>query len=254
MMIHWDTLSKPTLKNRHMTSLRAKALLLVFSAVVTAGLACAQEQTGDTGGAADAEKQTVRGKAFTALALSKLPYKNLYYRSGKKIIKMEMRNGKRSMPYSLPSAKLLEIFTDHKDPEKKYRLIGKAPLVSDSQKMLYFFRARPKAGGRLPIAIFAIDDSETAFPESSYRFINFMRVPIVIDFNKKRFLVKPVKPTVKKLNLTKSGEWTPFVVRDTKGKVLGGTRLFNHATNRKLVLIFPPKKGEKRLDIRFFSD
>ena len=81
-----------------------------------------------------------------------------------------------------------------------------------------------------------------------------IRVPLVIEFNKKRFRVKPGKPTVKKLNLSKAGGFTPFVVRDTKGKVLGGTRLFSHATNRKMVLIFPPKKGKKRMDIRYFSD
>jgi hypothetical protein len=54
--------------------------------------------------------------------------------------------------------------------------------------------------------------------------------------------------------LTEAGGFTPFIVKDGEGKVLGGTRLFSHAASREMVLIFPPKKGKKRLDIRYFSD
>jgi hypothetical protein len=66
--------------------------------------------------------------------------------------------------------------------------------------------------------------------------------------------MKPGASMVRKLNLTEAGSFTPFLVKDGEGKVLGGTRLFSHAASRKMVLIFPPKKGQKRLDIRYFSD
>ena len=194
--------------------------------------------------------------SFTAIALTQIPYEKVYYRHGEEFIEIQWRNGMRTFPYSLSKAKALEVFIDHDDPENPYKLVGKAPLVSGTNKMLYFFahNATPQEG-QLPVSLYGIDDSERAFPESSYRFINFCSVPLVIDFDKKsRFLVKPGKPTVKKLNLTKAGAFTPFVVRDSKGKILGGTRLFSHANNREMVLIFQPKKGSKRMDIRYFSD
>ena len=193
--------------------------------------------------------------SFTAIALTQIPYEKVYYRHGEEFIEIQWRNGMRTFPYSLSKAKALEVYIDHNDPENPYKLIGKGPLVSGTNKMLYFFahNVTPQEG-ELPVRLYGIDDSESAFPESSYRFINFTSVPLVVDFHKKRFLTKPGKPIVHKLSLTEAGEFTPFVLRDTKGKVLGGTRLFSHATNREMVLIFQPKRGSKRMDIRYFSD
>ena len=51
-----------------------------------------------------------------------------------------------------------------------------------------------------------------------------------------------------------AGGFTSFIVKDIEERALGGTRLFSHAASREMVLIFPPKKGQKRLDIRYFSD
>jgi len=235
-----------------MSSLRSTLLLSFVVTLISGSLTCAQEpaENGDSG-----EAKPYTGKAFSAIALSKLPYEKLYYRNGTKFIEITWRNGSRTFPYPLSKAKALEVFIDHDDPKKPYLLVGKASLVPGTQKMLYFVGLNgSKQEGQLPLKLYGIDDSESAFPDSSYRFINFASVPLVVDFNRKRFLVKPGKPTVKKLSLSKGGEFTPFVVRSSKGKVLGGTRLFSHATNREMVLIFPPKKDSKRMDIRFFSD
>jgi len=235
-----------------MSSLRSTLLLACLTALISGSLTYAQEPTesSDSG-----EPKPYTGKAFSAIALSKIPYENLYYRNGTKFIEIIWRNGRRSFPYPLSKAKALELFIEHDDPEQPYLLVGKASLVPSTQKMLYFVGQNSSAKeGELPLKLYGIDDSESAFPDSSYRFINFASVPLVVDFNKKRFAVKPGKPTVKKLSLSKGGAFTPFVVRSSKGKVLGGTRLFSHASNREMVLIFPPKKGSKRMDIRFFSD
>ena len=235
-----------------MSSLRSTLLLTCLATLISGSLTYAQEPA-DSSDSGEAKPYT--GMAFTAIALSKIPYENLYYRNGTKFIEITWRNGRRSNPYPLSEAKALEVFIDHDDPKNPYRLVGKASLVPGTKKMLYFVGQNSSAKeGELPLKLYGIDDSESVFPDSSYRFINFASVPLVIDFNRKRFLVKPGKPTVQKLSLSKAGAFTPFVLRNTKGKVLGGTRLFSHATNREMVLIFPPKKGSKRMDIRFFSD
>ena len=103
--------------------------------------------------------------AFTAIALSKIPYENLYYRNGSKFIEIAWRNGRRSIPYPLSKAKALEVFIDHDDPENPYLLVGKASLVPGTQKDALFLRPkRIQARGALPVKLYGIDDSETHFP------------------------------------------------------------------------------------------
>jgi hypothetical protein len=173
----------------------------------------------------------------------------------KKITKIEVQSSKRSKPYALSSAEFLELFTDHEDPELKYRLIGKAPLVTGSSKMLYFFKEiGSNDAGKLPVALFGLDDSELTFPNSSFRFINFINAPLLIEFDNERFGMKPGQSKISKLDLPAGGEFTSFIVKDIEERTLGGTRLFSHAASREMVLIFPPKEGKKRLDIRYFSD
>lgn len=232
-----------------MILLRLTLPLACLALLASSSLTSAQEP-GDN----QAEKP-YKGKAFTAIALSAIPYENLYYRNGSKFIEITWKNGRRSDPYPLSEASALELYIDHDDPKKPYLMVGKAPLVAGTQKMLYFVGQNgSNKEGQLPLKIYGIDDSKDAFPDSSYRFINFVSAPLVIDFNQKRFLVKPGQPKVQKLSLSQAGGFTPFVVRTSKGKVLGGTRLFSHAANREMVLIFPPKKGKKRMDIRFYSE
>lgn len=218
-------------------------LLAVLSALFLCGIVNAEEQ------------KKPGGITFTGIALSTLPYEDIFYRNGKEFVKLELRNGRRSNPYSLSKAEALELFIKTTDPEKPYQLIAKAALVPNTRKMLYFIaETRSTNPGGLPLGLFGIDDSDSAFPDGSFRFINFFKVPLGIEFNKKRFIAQPGRSAVHRLNLPKEGAFTPFIVKDKKGKVLGGTRLFSHAANREMVLIFPPKKGKKRLDIRYFSD
>lgn len=232
-----------------MTFFQFTLLLTCLAVLVSGELTFAQELTDGE------DSKAHRGRTFTAIALSKIPYAKLYYRNGDQFIEIKWKNGSRSEPFPLSKTKFLEVFIEHNDPKKPYLLVGKAPLVANTQKMLYFFAENASEKEEaLPVSLYGIDDSETIFPQSSYRFINFANVPLVVDFNKKRFALKPGLPEVRKVSLSQAGEFTPFVVRTTKGKVLGGTRLFSHATNREMVLIFPPKKGKERLDIRYFSD
>ena len=135
---------------------------------------------------ASAQAEVQRGRVtFTMIAVADLPYENLYYRDGQKVTLIELRKGRRSEPYTLSSAEFIELLTDHEDPGLRYRLIGKAPLVTGTSQMLYFLKKKgsiqPKS---VPVGMFGIDDSEDTFPGSSYRFINFINAPLSIEFNK----------------------------------------------------------------------
>lgn len=203
---------------------------------------------------AQAKKKTTE-VSFSTIALSNLPEENLYVRDGKKFLPLEIGKSKRSKPYKFIHAKSFEIYTENDDPEIPYKLMGKAPFKAGAKVMLYFLRLNdPKDLDALAITVFGVDDSRTKFPKSSFRFINFTNIPLVVEFNKKKTLMAPNSNNIAKLTMTKAGAWTPFIVKNRQGKIFGGTRLFSHSENREMVLIFPPKKGSKRLDIRFFSD
>ena len=194
-------------------------------------------------------------RTFSLIALSELPYKNLYYRSSKGFVPIELRKRRRSDAYPLSAVEFLELYTDHSDPEQQYRLIGQGKLVKQSKRMLFFLKnIGGQHRGRLPVLVLGLDDSHNTFPNSSFRFINFISKPLVIEFNRERFQMQPGESKISKLDLPAGGDFTPFVVKDTEGKRLAGTRLFSHAKGREMVLLFPPKEGKKRLNIEFFSD
>jgi hypothetical protein len=226
-----------------MTLYRSNALLALLAAFFLIGISSAEEPN---------KKGRI---TFTAISLSSLPYETLYYRNGKKFTPIELRKGKRSKPYTLSSAEFIELYTDHEDPEQRYRLIGKAPLITESREMLYFLKeVGSNEKGRLPVGLFGLDDSKLTFPDSSFRFINFINAPLLIEFDNERFGMKAGQSKISKLDLPAAGEFTSFIVKDIEERTLGGTRLFSHAASREMVLIFPAKKGKKRLDIRYFSD
>ena len=226
-----------------MTLYRLNTLLALLAAVFIAGISSAAEPN-------------KRGRiTFTVISLSSLPYETLYYRNGKEFTPIELRKSQRSKPYALSSAEFIELYTDHDDPEQRYRLIGKAPLVTESSEMLYFLKeVGSNKKGRLPVGLFGLDDSEATFPDSSFRFINFINAPLLIEFDNERFGMKAGQSKISKLDLPADGGFTQFIVKDIEEKILGGTGLFSHAASREMVLIFPPKQGKKRLDIRYFSD
>ena len=200
-------------------------------------------------------KKKTAGVSFSAIALSNIPEESLYVRDGKKFLPLEVGKSKRSIPYKFIHAKSFEIYTENDDPEIPYKLVGEAPFKAGAKVMLYFLRqADPKDTDTLPITVFGVDDSSSKFPKSSFRFINFTKIPLVVEFNKKKVLMQPHDTEIAKLTMNKAGAWMPFIVKNRQGKIFGGTRLFSHSENREMVLIFPPKKGSKRLDIRFFSD
>jgi len=192
---------------------------------------------------------------FTMIAPSSLPYETLYYLSGAEYIPIELRKDRRSEPYSISSAEFVELYTDHTDPEVPYRLIGRGRLAKTSDEILFFLiNVASNKNGRLPVLMLGLDDSKSAFPDSSFRFINFINAPLVVEFDHEQFRMKPGQQKISKLDLPAGGDFTPFRVKDTKGKKMAGTRLFSHAQGREMVLIFPPKEGKKRLNIQYYSD
>ena len=233
-------------------SINLKTLMTALVAVSFISASLAQDEP-----ELEPEPEEKKGNTFTVIELADLPFEKMFYRSKGKPVLVQLRGGRRSTSYSVPSSDYLELFAENNDPDNpeiKYKLIGKTQLVK-STKSLYFLRpSTSKEEGVLPVEIYGIDDSESAFPESSFRFINFMKAPLAIQFDKDQFLIKPNDITVRKVRLTDAGSFIPFVVRDSKTNILGGTRIFSHASNREMILIFPPKQGKKRLDIRFYSD
>lgn len=196
-----------------------------------------------------------RGGTFTMIAPSGLPYQKLYYRAGKEYIPIQLRERRRSEPYPISSAEFIELYTDHSNPEVPYRLIGKGKLVPKSNEILFFLiNVGSAKNGRLPVLVLGLDDSKTAFPDSSFRFINFINTPLLVEFDHQEFHMKPGQSKISKLDLPAEGDFTPFTVKNLEGKRMAGTRLFSHAQGRELVLMFSPEEGRRRINIQYYSD
>ncbi|MGB1937936.1 MAG: hypothetical protein ACPHVK_10640, partial [Akkermansiaceae bacterium] len=106
-----------------------------------------------------------KGNTFTVIALSAIPYENIYYRKGEEYVPIELRNGMRSQAYALgQGSATMDIFTDHDDEENPYKLVGRAPLVSGTSKMLFFIGMSNSTDQKaLPLVLYGLDDSRTAF-------------------------------------------------------------------------------------------
>lgn len=202
------------------------------------------------------EAQTEGGKSgrgFTIVAWKALPYKSLYYRSGKKMLPLEVKPGRRSEFYSLPEATKLQIYTLEKDPEgkNKYKILGQEKILAKAKRMLFVIVPNKNTSLESELSLFGINDSFDVFPVGSFRFLNFTSIPLEVDFNRQRARLKSGGTKVVKLNVPKSGNFFPFYIKTNKGKVIFETRLLGQPSGREIVFIAPPSNKSGRVSVKF---
>lgn len=192
------------------------------------------------------------GREFSLIAWGELPYDSVYYRKGSTMNEMEIKVGRRSEPYSMPSDGKLEMFITEKDAEGKetYKMVGRASIMENAKKMLFVVFPNKKDSD-LPISMFGINDSLDVFPAGSFRFMNFTSVPMEGSFNGSVFRLKPWKTTVVKSKKRSGGSFLPFYIRTMKGEMLYETRLLGQPSGREVVFIMPPSNSSGRINIKF---
>jgi len=181
------------------------------------------------------------GKSFTAMAVSNLSERQLYYRKGRKFIPLQLNARTRSQSYSLTGVKKLSIYTESAGSEPPYTLLTEHPLVEGTDKMLFFF-SEQQTEGCAQLRLLGIDDSFDAFPTNSFRVVNFVAKSFNVTLGSKTYRLKPGIPLIHSSGVEgSSGYSLPFLLKDMGGEIISGTRLFTHSRTRETVLILPRK-------------
>jgi hypothetical protein len=198
--------------------------------------------------------QAASGKApfqFSCVVWKKLPYPTVFFRQADKFLPLELLPRQRSKIYKLRGQNL-ELFIEKKQPDAKpgYQLVGKAPLPTGTKQMLFLIREAGK-GAKLPLSVFGMDDSLTAFPVGSFRFFNFTKFAIQVEFGGKTNKLNPKAAKVVTPDIPKLGGFLPFYIKDLNGNIGFQTRLFGQPRGRKIVFIVPPVKESENVSVLF---
>ena len=186
--------------------------------------------------------------SFTCALWDAIPYEALYYQSDNTYLPLKLYKGARSKVYEVtvgPEDRFkLFVPEEGEEGEIIYKLVGVAPLVANTKKVLYVIFPKPADSKGRPLRLYGIDDSFESSPPASYRFINFTKEKLSVKIAGKTTVVNPKKIKVISYKPSKGGAFEPFIVRDSSSKKVYETRLICRATGRNILFILPAvKKG-----------
>jgi hypothetical protein len=184
-----------------------------------------------------------------------LPIAAVFYRDGKSYLPLEFFPGNRSKPYPLKEGDALELYEKAAgaDGATTYKLVGKAPLVANTRRMLFLIDPTPSATG-LPLRLFGVNDALDVFPPGTFRFINFSTAALQVKFGGQTSKLPAGKMCVVKSNVSEKGGFLPFFIGDATGEVVFETRLFSQPTGRDMVFIGAPATPGGRYLVKFLTE
>lgn len=187
---------------------------------------------------------------FSCLIWDPLPFPEIFYFDGKSHLPLELFPGNRSKLYPLQETTALGLYVKETsdDGAETYKLIGQSPLLAGTRRMLFVIESAEQSAG-LPLTIFGMDDALDSFPPGTFKFLNFSKSALQVNFGSQITQLPAGEIRVVKSNAPKLGGFIPFVVGDARGKIVFETRLFGQPTGREIVFIGPPAKpgGPPRL-------
>ena len=213
----------------------------------------AQAEGEQTGQQSSANK---KGAKFTCLYWEGTPTESLYYRSGEDFILLEFNKAIRSKNFPLKNMTAFELYRDAQKPKKDkppYDLITQTTVPSGTNQVLFLVIPFQNESS-ITYRVVAMDDSLSAFPRGTFRFANFTSQPLLVKFAGEVQKLPASKMTVMSCKPGQAGGFRPFLIGNSKGEQIFGTRLFGQASGRELVFISPPeRKGSNSPRVKFIS-
>ena len=187
---------------------------------------------------------------FSCVSWEKLSYSELFYRYGREFLPLKIRPRNRSDLYPIKPKAAFEIYTreTNENDEISFKLVGQSTLPAGTKRVLFFI-SDSVSGEELPLKVKGIDDSLEAFPPSSFRFVNFTRIPLQVVFDGDKSVIAPKKMTVVKFKTSSDGGLLPFYIKNSLGAILYENRLFSTPNGRDMIFINPPKTKGGRVSI-----
>lgn len=195
------------------------------------------------------------GPEFSCLVWDALPIAAVFYRDGKNYLPLVFSPGNRSRLYPLKEATGLELYekATGADGAASYKLVGKAPLVEGTRRILFLVDPVANATG-LPLRIFGINDALDVFPPGTFRFLNFSSAALQVKFAGQVNKLPAGKVSVVKSNVSEKGGFLPFLIGDSGGKVVFETRLFSQPSGREMVFIANPAEPGGLARVKFLTE
>ena len=194
---------------------------------------------------------------FSCVIWQNLSIPELFYRDGEAYLPLELHVGSRSELYVLKQSDTLELYvpsTDgnasNTDETRGYTLVGKAPLVKESRRILFIIDQAEASSG-LRLKVFGVDDSLELFPPGSFSFLNFSGKPVQVKFSGSIHKLSTGQIKVVKSDAPARGGFIPFLIGDSEGGILFETRLFGQPTGRDMVFIGPSSKAGEKPKVKF---
>lgn len=182
----------------------------------------------------------------------------LYYRQGEEFLPIKFEDSRRSQAYLLKRMSNFELYRDAKQPkddQPPYDLLANTVIPSgSSQILLLVIPFQKKSSEELNYKVIAMDDSLSAFPLGTFRFVNFTQLPLLVKFAGEVKKLPAKKMTVMSCKPGKGGGFRPFIIGNAEGKQIFGTKLFGQASGRELVFISPPlRSGSNTPRVKFIT-
>lgn len=221
-----------------------RLFLVLLIALLGSAVGTAQEPSGKK-----------RKPTFSVLYWEGRPSEELFYRKGESKIPLDFANAARSKEHELPAAPSFELFRflpEAEEGQPPFEVVASAAIPTGARKVM-FLVIPFKREGALTYRIVAMDDSLNAFPRGSFRFANFTPEPLLVSFDGKGRKIPSREIVVMSPKLRADGGFLPFLIGNTKGETLFGTRLFGQPDGRELVFITPPLKKDGMPRVKFIS-
>ncbi|MGJ8651171.1 MAG: hypothetical protein ACSHX4_12500 [Opitutaceae bacterium] len=192
---------------------------------------------------------------FSCVIWEPLSLPQLFYRQGAEFYPLELAPGRRSSINALKDTSALELHIRRETfgGQSDYELVGLAPCLDGSERMLFLIEEVEDAHG-LPLQIRGLDDSLKAFPPGAFRFVNETPDLLTIVFGEASISLAADSVEVVNSGVDPSGGFLPILIKDDQENVISETRLFSQASARQIVFIHPPKKIGGRLSMVFLSE
>ncbi|MEP5351198.1 MAG: hypothetical protein ABJM75_10135 [Luteolibacter sp.] len=192
---------------------------------------------------------------FACVAWEKLSQEELFYRDGEDFHALEITPGQQSEIRSLTGSYALElhILKENGDEEPTYALVGLAPILEGSTRMLFLIEEKTDYHG-LPLQLRGMDDSPDKFPVGTTRLVNFTAELLKVALGDDECELEPDAIEVAMTPSPADGGFVPFLIKDEEGNAAFESRLFSQPTERKTVFILPPTDGRSTPTLKFVSE
>lgn len=222
-----------------------KSLFYILSLFILSGACLAQVETGH------AQRSTYK---ISCLYWEGKPSEVLYFKEGEHFRPLEFKQAQRSNEFSLQGMSNFELYREaaHPEPGKPpYELLSQC-TIPDAADILFVVIPYERKGALL-YHVHAMDDTLASFPRGSFRFVNYTTDGIQVKCGAQTQKIAPLGLWSLSSIDSPTGGFVPFVLGDSDGATIYGTRIFGQPSGRELVFIIPPSQAGGTPRVKFIS-